>query len=64
MSEMNNLPKLIKPNELKNYFGIGKDKLYELLKDRTFPSVRIGRYYYVIEDEFIEWLSKQTKKSK
>lgn len=64
MSDINNLPKLLKPKDIKKYFKIGKDKLYELLKDRTFPSVKVGRYYYVLEDEFIEWLNKQTKKSK
>ncbi len=63
VKELTNLPKLLKPTDVKKYLNIGSDKLYELLRQKNFPSLKIGCRFYIIEDEFIEWLNKQTKKS-
>ncbi len=68
-NQINNLPKLLTPQDLKKYFvqnniKMGNDKLYALLKQKDFPSFKIGSNYYIIEKDFIEWMTKQTKNQK
>lgn len=64
IENINKLPKLITSRQLKQYLGCGELKLYELLGRRDFPSIRIGKKYYILFDKFIEWLEKESKKSK
>ncbi len=61
---INNLPKLLTPKQVKEYLGVGNDKLYQLLKERTFPSIRIGGKFYILEKDLAEWIEKQMTKSK
>lgn len=60
IGKVEDLPTLLLPEQIKQYFKIGNDKLYELLHRRDFPS--IGGCYYVLNDEFILWVKNQTKK--
>lgn len=60
---MENLPKLLKPADIKKYLNIGSDKLYYLLRQKNFPSFKVGCRFYIIESDFLEWMKKQTKKS-
>ncbi|MEA4911568.1 MAG: helix-turn-helix domain-containing protein [Oscillospiraceae bacterium] len=60
----NNLPNLLSPQQIKSYLGCSNKKVYDLMSSRTFPSLRIGKRYYVIESDFIDWIGKQTKKDK
>lgn len=62
--DKNGLPKTISPTQLKEYLGCSHAKLYELVARRDFPSVKIGKRYYILYDEFIKWLEKETKKNK
>ncbi|MBR6525600.1 MAG: helix-turn-helix domain-containing protein [Clostridia bacterium] len=39
---------------------IGIHKVYDLVKRKDFPSVRIGRKFYIIQEEIKNWLEKQT----
>ena len=43
---------------------IGINTIYQLVKKRNFPSVKIGGRYFVIEDQIDEWLMNQTKNSR
>lgn len=38
---------------------IGDNKLYALVKEPGFPSIKIGKRYYVLADKVNEWLEKQ-----
>ena len=60
----NQLPKLITPKELKAYLGCNNNRVYELVNRRDFPSFRIGGKYYIIYDDFINWMKNQTRKVK
>ena len=42
-----------------NYLGVGKDKAYELVKNKLFPAMKIGGRYYVIKQDFVSWLERQ-----
>ena len=36
--------------------AIGKNKIYQLVREPGFPSVKIGNRYYVLADKVNEWL--------
>lgn len=59
-----NLPKLLSAKDIKSYLKCNDAKVYALLKQRTFPSFRIGKKYYVDEKKFIEWMSTAEKQRK
>lgn len=59
------LPKILTAKDIKEYLHIGDQKLYELLKQRDFPSFRVdGGDYKILEDDFIEWMRKRSKAKK
>ena len=43
---------------------IGLSTIYKLVKEKDFPSVKIGGRFYVIEDKVSEWLQSLTGKRK
>lgn len=57
-----NLPDLLTPRQIADYLHIGNDKLYSLMKQKSFPSFKLGSRYYVRKDRFEEWMDNQTKK--
>ena len=42
--------------------AIGQNKIYELVKQPGFPSVKIGQRYYVLIDQVNNWLEAQSRK--
>lgn len=47
---------------LMNRLNIGRDTAYSLMRARNFPSIKLGRRYYVDEDSLKHWLTQQEKK--
>lgn len=47
---------------LSKILNIGKNKTYELMKSKSFPSYRIGKQYFVTEDNLNKWLNSVTNK--
>jgi len=43
-------------------FGIGRDKAYQLMHSKAFPSIKIGGSYYVEPKAFMDWLKKYQNK--
>ena len=56
-----NLPRMLKAKEVGEYLGISNNKLYGLMKSRSFPSVKIGGRYYVDESMLREWIVQKSK---
>jgi excisionase family DNA binding protein len=59
--------KLITPRELYEYLNkdrevIGRQKVYQLVKRKDFPALKIGGKFYIIEQKVDEWLNKQSEK--
>ncbi len=51
---------LLTPEEAQPYLGVGRNTLYEiLLKDPTFPKLKIGTRYYINKDKIQSWIDKQ-----
>ncbi len=61
---------LISPRQLYNRLNrdldepIGLSTVYKLVKEKDFPSVKIGGRFYVIENKVEEWLQSLTGKRK
>jgi excisionase family DNA binding protein len=45
-----------------NEIIIGIDKIYELVRRKDFPALKIGGRYYILENKVDEWFSKQAEK--
>lgn len=61
-SNMNNtekLPTFISVQEFRDYMQIGNERAYNLVKMRSFPSIKIGNKFYVNKDELPKWFEKQ-----
>ena len=54
---------LMTVDELMGYLRIGKNKAYNLLKNPSFPKVKIGREYRVKREWVDEWLESQRENS-
>lgn len=49
--------------EMAQRLGIGRNKAYDLVKQRDFPAVKIGGNYLVIAAKLPDWLNKQAGKT-
>ena len=48
--------------ELRNKLGIGRDKAYALMRSSAFPSIKLGKQYYVTEEALKNWLHRMEYK--
>ena len=63
MKKENNLytKKLFSAKEAGQVFGIGRDKMRELVKkDPTIPTIKVGSYTKINAVLFQEWLNEKT----
>lgn len=54
-------PILLTPMQAKNLLGVGRNEIYNLCKNKKFPSFKIGNKYYINKDKLQEWADKQCK---
>ena len=54
---------VLKTKDLAEVMGIGKDKAYALMRSAGFPSIRIGRSYFVTMQKLAEWLDAYAGRS-
>jgi len=45
--------------ELSEYLGIGKSKIYNLIRNKKIPASRIGRQYRFSKDVIDTWLKEK-----
>lgn len=50
--------KILKAEDLKDLLHIGKDRAYALMRAKSFPSTKIGKTYFVTENNFRDWLNQ------
>ena len=51
------MEKMLKPKDIRDYFGWGLERTYALFHSDSFPCMKIGKNYYITEDNFTEWLN-------
>lgn len=56
------LPLMLNAENVKDILGISISSAYELMKEKGFPSVRIGNRIVVPKEEFKAWISAQVNK--
>lgn len=54
---------LLSPKELASYLHVGRDKAYSLMKNPSFPSIKIGGRYMVTLKELYKWLDNSKHKT-
>jgi predicted DNA-binding transcriptional regulator AlpA len=54
------LPLFLNVKDLSSAIGIAPSSCYELMHEKDFPSIRIGKRLVVPRDKFIEWVEKHS----
>lgn len=58
LRKMEYYEKFYTSKDIQSIMGCGKTKLYELLTNKTFPAIKIGRQFYVPKAEFDKWVER------
>ncbi len=56
------LPLMLNADTVKDVLGISISSAYELMKEKGFPSLKIGSRIVVPKDKFIEWVERNAGK--
>ena len=56
------LPMFISANLLAELFGVSRASAYELMRERNFPSFRIGKRILVSRENLIAWVESRSEK--
>ena len=55
------LPLTLTAPEVSEVLGISRAAAYELVRSKSFPSMRIGTRILVPKDKFIAWINEQVE---
>jgi excisionase family DNA binding protein len=59
MENKNSGKQIMDIKELSEYLGIGKSKIYSLIKQKKIPASKIGRQYRFSKDIVDNWLKER-----
>jgi len=54
--------KVLKVKDIKDSLGCGINRAYEIVNQKDFPKIKIGRRFYILNDEYEKWLHDYTRK--
>lgn len=60
IKSLDELPMFLNAEDISEALGIAISTTYELMKQKGFPSLKIGRRYVVERDKFIQWVQKNS----
>jgi excisionase family DNA binding protein len=63
MIEQQTLPLVLKADDVQRILGISRVKVYELLHQQGFPTLRVGRSLRIPRDAFLKWMDAETDKN-
>lgn len=55
------LDKMLKVKDIQEHLGISKNKVYALIRTKGFPKIKIGRNYYLPEEQYKKWVNENLK---
>mgnify|MGYP003307682194 CR=1 FL=1 len=55
-SKLSESPDVMTPEQLRQVLNIGKNSTYQLLRDQSIKSVRIGKRYLVTKQDVMDYL--------
>ena len=50
------MEKMLKPKDIQEILGCGRQKLYKIISQPDFPAMKIGAEYLIPEEEFRRWI--------
>lgn len=53
---------LLSPIQAKELLCVGRNEIYNLCKNKDFPSFKIGSKYYINKEKLQEWANNQCLK--
>lgn len=53
------LPNFLTVYDIRDYLGIGQRQAYELVKSEGFPAKKLGSFYRIPKNDFLDWVKKQ-----
>lgn len=53
------LPNFLTVYDIRDYLGIGQRQAYELVRSEGFPAKKVGTFYRIPKNDFLEWVKKQ-----
>lgn len=56
------MDKLLKVKDVKEILGCGIHRAYQIVNQKDFPKIRIGKRVYIPEEEFKRWIKNYTYK--
>ena len=57
-------PILLRPNEAGEVLGVSRARIYELLREGTLPSIKVGGRLRVPVEELREWVREQSRQTR
>ncbi len=54
-----NLPDMMHPEDLMEFFQIGRNTMYQLLRSKEIPSIRIGKQYRIPKKLLLSYLAQE-----
>jgi excisionase family DNA binding protein len=60
VTDWNDLPVLLNIRHIIDVMGVSRDTAYNLIYQRGFPAMRVGKQIRVPKDRFRRWLDEQT----
>ena len=55
------LNRLLRPKDVQSILNLGKNTTYKLFNLKGFPKIRIGKNYFVYEDDLENYLKDHVK---
>lgn len=58
-TSLDQLPIILRADELAAVLGISRASAYTLMRSKGFPTIFIGKRMVVYRDKFIQWMDEQ-----
>lgn len=55
------LDRMLKVKDIQENLGIGRQKAYLLVSMRGFPKLKIGKNFYIPEEQYKKWIAENLK---
>lgn len=56
------MEKMLKPKDIQEILGCSLPKAYAIIRSSGFPSLKIGKQYYIEQVEFEKWMKRNLYK--
>ena len=61
MKDFTNYPLMLNVKDIVEIFGISRDKAYDLVNSKGFPTVKIGKRIVVPKEHLLKWIKDQVE---